>query len=570
MGRIIGIDLGTSTSEAAVYDDGNPILIKNELGEDIIPSIVSLYQDTFIAGTRAKERLLLYPEDTVAEMKRMMGSGKTLILGGKHYTPEQISSYILSYMKAYAEDWLGEPVDRAVITVPAYFTNEQRNATIEAGKLAGLTVERIINEPTAAALCYGIEHLEEEQHILVYDLGGGTFDVTLLEMFSGVLEVKASSGNNQLGGKDFDERIVNHLLRKVRDNYGVDLSSDVYAMAKLKEEAINCKIALSSKKSYEIVLPMIAEQKGRPISLQETITREMFEEMIKDLVLSTREQIDLVLRDGTINKKEIDVILLVGGSTKIPFVRIFVEELLVQAPKELVNPDLAVALGAAVQTGILTKEIDPESGILLTDVAPYSLGLSVMADMNGIDMPGVFDIVIKRNTTIPASVTKRYTTSADNQRSAEVEVYQGEYPLAEQNYFLGNFVIGDIPRGKAKTQSLDVTFSYDADGLLVVTAKIVSTGQEASVEVDLTHVQPDITPDITLWEECAKAKKYKPIIRKAERMLKRIEYVDRLLHEALDAAIYDLKEAIVLDETDEELHLLTEDVLNLIDEVKNS
>lgn len=574
MGKIIGIDLGTSTSEAAVLQNGKPVLITNESGQFIIPSVVGVDKENngeFLVGERALERALLYPEDTAIEIKRKIGESGDIPLAGKKYTAIELSAKILSYVKGYAEDYLQETVEQAVITVPAYFNNQQRSATMEAGRLAGLKVERIINEPTAAALCYGIEHMEEESYILVYDLGGGTFDVTLLEQFDGILEVKASSGNNKLGGKDFDQKIVDYIVDKVKSEHGVDLSGDIYARVKLKAEAVKCKIALSTQDSYEILLPMIAEKSGKPISVREIITRQDFEAMITDLVSLTYEPVKTVLRDGALEQSDLDIILLVGGSTKIPYVKSYVGGMLGQEPKELVNQDLAVALGAAVQAGIISEEIGNEEGIMLTDVAPYPLGIGVAKDVYGMLMTDVLDVIIPRNTTIPVSITKEYATFADYQYMAEVEVYQGDNRVASSNYFLGKFILGNIPRKKAGKEKIDVTFSYNLNGLLEVEGKVVSNGEKTSISLDMNHIvdvedEEEVDVDVTLWKEFPMANKYKIIIRKSERIIKKLENAgESLLASDLSDALYDLKKAIVMKKSEEWLEESEEFLIDLLD-----
>lgn len=564
MKKIIGIDLGTSTSEAAVILDGRPFIIPNDRGNGITPSVIGSIEGRFIVGEEAAERQLLYPQDTVIEVKRKMGSDERIKLSNRYYTPEELSSRILVHLKAYAENYLKEPVERAVITVPAYFNNEQRKATMEAGRLAGLKVERILNEPTAAALCYGIEHIAEESSILVYDFGGGTFDVTLLEMFDGVLEVKASSGNNELGGKEFDQCLIQHLLHKAEKEYQVDLSKDLYAMVKLREEAVKCKIALSSQDSCEIVLPMIAVSAAGPVTLQETVTVEMFEAMIANLVELTRKPVETVLADSNLTAADIDMILLTGGSTRIPYIERYVEKLLGKKPEKLLDPDLAVAMGAAVQAAILGGEIGSEEGIMITDVAPYALGVRVLVDMFGMSFDNYMDILIPRNTTIPVTKTRRYSTSVDYQKFADVEVYQGEQEIATENLLLGEFQIGEFPRAKAGKEKIDVKFSYDLNGLLEVTAVIVSTGQEASVTIDTTKLEEEEELDISKWSDYPMAQKFRSSIRKAEKWLKSQED-DTPDSIELEEILRALKEALVLNRGLEELEDIEEELLELID-----
>ncbi|MDF2907867.1 MAG: 2-alkenal reductase [Herbinix sp.] len=566
MKRMIGIDLGTSTSEVAVMMDGTPFIIPNERGHGITPSVVGMKEGRFLGGEEAAERQLLYPQDTVTEVKRKMGSNERIKLSNKFYSPEELSSKLLVHLKAYAENYLKEPVDSAIITVPAYFNNEQRKATMEAGRLAGLSVERILNEPTAAALCYGLEHISEESRILVYDFGGGTFDVTLLEMFDGVLEVKASSGNNELGGKEFDQRLIDYLVKVGKEKYQIDLSKDIYAMVKLREAAINCKIALSSQDEYSIVLPMIAVADGAPVTLQETITVDMFEEMIADLVELTRRPIETVLADSGYIGEEIDLILLTGGSTRIPYISRYVESLLGKKPEKLLDPDLAVAMGAAVQAAIMSGEIDSQEGLMITDVAPYALGVRVLIDMYGMPFDNFLDILIPRNTTVPVTKTKRYRTAVDNQRFADIEVYQGEEEIATNNMLLGKFKIGEFPRAKAGKEKIDVKFSYDLNGLLVVTATVVSTGEEASVSIDMKSWKAAEEIDISQWDKAPMAHKYRSSVRKVEKWLKAHE-ADTPDSIELEEMLIALKEAIVLEREQEELEEIEEELLELIDQL---
>lgn len=560
---IIGIDLGTSTSEAVVFKNGKTVMIPNPEGEFITPSVVGLDENgRFLIGKSAEEQYLLYPERTVIEVKRKMGSGEKIKLDQTEYSPKEISAEILSYLKHYAEEYLQTEVDRAVITVPAYFTNQQRNETIEAGELAGLSVERIINEPTAAALCYGIEHMEEESHLLVYDFGGGTFDVTLLEMFDGVLDVKASSGDNQLGGKDFDERIIEYLIRQCRSKYSVDLKNDIYAMVKLKEEAVKCKIALSNRESYEVLIPMISEHEGKPVSLQETITKKDFEAMIAELVERTRKPVTVVLNDGGCSMSEVDTILLVGGSTRVPYVRKFVAELFGREPVSLVDPDLAVALGAGVQCGMIEGEIDRETGIMLTDVAPYALGVRIAEDKGFYVDDNCLDILIPRNITIPASRKKRYQTCVDYQEETWIEVYQGEEERATDNVLLGKFLLSGIPPRPAHEEAVEVEFSYDMNGILHVKAVVVSTGAQASITIEMRDVVKEVV-DTSKWKEAPGAKKFRSSVRKAERLLETdLEAEDR---KELEELLENLKRGLVRSVDFGELQELEWELLDFID-----
>ncbi|MDD3795763.1 MAG: Hsp70 family protein [Lachnospiraceae bacterium] len=564
MSKIIGIDLGTSTSEAACFENGGAKIILNQEGKGITPSVIGLDENgEFLIGDRAAERYLLYPEKTAIEVKRKMGIDEGIELGGKAFSAPELSAKILAYLKECAENYLKEPVERAVITVPAYFNNRQRQETLEAGKMAGLKVERIINEPTAAALCYGIEHMEDESHILIFDLGGGTFDVTLLEMFDGVLEVKASSGDNKLGGKDFDEAIIEYLLGCCEDQYQTDLRQDVYAMVKLKEEAVRCKIALSSQESYEVLLPMISSKDGKPISIQEVITVPLFEQLIQELVERTRKPVRMVLQDSGLEASELDLILLVGGSTRVPYVKRYVQELLGQAPKEMVDPDLAVVIGAGIQAGMLDEAIDAETGLMLTDVAPYPLGVRVTRGNDLYLDTDYMDVLISRNVTIPVTKRKRYITSVDGQRETRIEIYQGEQEKATSNYFLGKFLLEGIPAAPAGKEKVDVEFSYDLNGILEVKAAIVSTGRQAGIRID-TAGKEETKADSSEWKKAPLAKKFRSTIRKAEKLEASGEIMEDGEQEELSEMIEELKLALLREESEELLESMEEELLDFL------
>ncbi len=566
MSTIIGIDLGTSTTEAAVIQNGKPLMIFNLENEIITPSAVGLDADgTFVIGEKARAQYLLSPERTAIEVKRKIGTNEKIPLGKDTYTPVELSAKLLEYVKSYASEYLKTEITRAVISVPAYFDDLQRQATVEAGTKAGLEVMRILNEPTAAALSYGLEHMEEESHILVYDLGGGTFDVTLLEMFDGVLEVKASSGDNQLGGKDFDEKIMDWLISQFKSKHGIDLSKDKFAMVKLKEEAERCKKTLSSSSACQVLIPMIAEKSGEPLALDETITVEAFEKMTKDLINRTHPPIDVVLTDSGILAEEIDRVILVGGSTRMPLVAKDIEAYLHMEPAQAVNPDYAVAEGAAIQAGIIEGSIHQEDSIIITDVNPYTLGIRVVDDFSMDRMA----VVIPRNVTIPVTRSETYFTSTDYQTVAHIEVYQGESTTASRNHFLGDFEIHGIPAKKAKAERINVEFSYNLNGMLNVTATIPSTGADASIEINMMQEQDseEETVDVSAWKEAPHAKQFRTIIRRAERMLKDPKVQeDPLLAEDLDAAIYDLKEAILSDDL-ELAGVCESDLMYLLDEL---
>lgn len=563
MSKIVGIDLGTSTSEIAILVDGKPYVIPNHLGEPITLSVVGISDEgEIIVGREAREQLLLKPNDTVIEVKRLMGSNEKVIMGGKEYSPQQISAYILRYLMDCASKYLGEDINSAVITVPAYFSDEQRRATVEAGKLAGIKVERIINEPTAASLDYGIEHMEERRNILIYDLGGGTLDVTILEMFEGVMEVKASSGNNKLGGKDFDKSIIDYLLENFEKTNNIDISKDLRAMMRLKEAAEFCKIALSTQDEYTITLPFLGSVEGNPVALEETITKELFESLIKDLIDSTEKQIKSALSDSDLNAEDIDMILLVGGSTRIPYVRSFIERSIKKAPESLVDPDLAVVRGASIQAGILNNELSSENDIMITDVCPYTLGIGVLDIIGGIPVPDAYDIVIPRNITIPVKKEKIYGTVYDYQTAVEVKVYQGEYKKASLNNFLGKFKLDGIPPTLAFEQKVNVTFSYDVNGILNVEGKIISTGEMANITIETTGVSMEEEVDLEQWNKSPLYKKYRSIIRKAEKLLETEDFAFETIE--LDGLIKKIKKAIIKEESIEVIDDLKDELSDIL------
>lgn len=563
MSKIVGIDLGTSTSEIAVFKDGKPCVIPNHLGEYITPSVVGISDEgKIIVGNEAKEQVLLKPEDTVIEVKRLMGSDAKLCMGGKEYSPQEISSFILKYLMECAEKHLGEKIERAVITVPAYFSDEQRRATVEAGKLAGIRVERIINEPTAASLDYGIEHMEGCRNVLVYDLGGGTLDVTVLEMFEGVIEVKASSGNNRLGGKDFDADLMDYLLERFKKVHDVDVSDDRRAMMRLREASEKCKIALSGETDYDIILPFFANAGGSPVSLEENITRETFESLIKDKIDSTENQIRAALGDAKLSAAEIDLVLLVGGSTRIPYVKRFIERVMEQKPRHLVDPDLAVVRGASIQAAILNDELSAEKDIMITDVCPYTLGVSILDYMGGFPVTDVFDVIIPRNVTIPVAKEKIYGTVADNQKTVEINVYQGENKKASLNNFLGKFMLTGIPPAPAFEQKIKVSFSYDVNGILRVEGTIQSTGEKAGMTVETTGVEMVKEIDLDGWKDVPDARKYRAVVNKAERLLNHNKA--GFYGMEIDGLVRKIKRALVTGEGKESLHSLKEELSEIL------
>ena len=560
--RVVGIDLGTATTEAAIYENGSVKMIRNPEGQVITPSVVGLDEEGEVTvGEKARAFYLIHPERTVIEVKRKIGSGEKVKLGGRAYTPAEISSMILKYVKSYVSEYVGEEVSRAVISVPAYFDDRQRKEVVEAGMLAGFTVERIINEPTAAALSYGLDHMEDESHVLVYDLGGGTFDVTLLEMFDGVLEVKASAGDNQLGGKDFDEALINWLTKRFEEKHGISLKGDVYASVRLKEEAEKCKIALSTQDSVKIEIPVLAKKEGVPLALEETVTREKFEELILSLVERTHLPVQRVLADAGVSKEEIDHILLLGGSTRVPLVVRDVEKIMGKKPEHAVDPDFSVAQGAAIQAAIISGDMDQEQELIMTDVCPYSLGMQVWNGYTNDCM----SIVIPRNTTIPVSREERYYTSGDGQTAAEIAVYQGESVNISRNHFLGRFLLEGIPSAKAGKEGVDVTFCYNQNGILEVKARIASTGAEMAITID-TLGKEEKQMDVGSWKESPIASEYRTIVRRGERFLKngRKNGRDEDLLAEIEELLYQLKKAI-LEENAEEADELEEEIRDFLE-----
>jgi molecular chaperone DnaK len=485
-------------------------------GKLVTPSVVHIGQDgEILVGEEAAEYLFTRPDCTFMEVKRLTGSGETLKAHGKEYAPEEIQAMLLGYLVRCAEAVLKEKIDRAVITVPAYFTDVQRRATARAGELAGLHVERIINEPTAAALDYGLSNLKECKNVLVYDLGGGTLDVTVLELFEGVIDVKASSGNNHLGGKDFDEIIMTHLAGP---SDSVNPLGDERALMRLKKAAEDCKIALSVQDEYKVSLPFLLTGKdGKPVSVEKTVDRRDFEEWVREKVNSTREPMLSALGDAKLKPEDLQVVLLVGGSTRVPCIKRLVEETLGAVPRSLVDPDLTVARGAAIQAGLIEGSIN-SGDLVLTDVCPYTLGTAPLKD-GLFSKRKVFDPLIPRNTTIPTEKAAIYTTVADYQTSVIIEVYQGESSDPENNERLGELHLTGIPPERQGKEQIEVTFGYDMNGILQVKASVVSTGKQVSAEISTTGVKAKPLLDLSKWEAAEGARQFRPLIRKAERLI---------------------------------------------------
>lgn len=472
MAKTIGIDLGTTNSCVAVMEGGEATVIPNAEGGRTTPSVVAFTKDgERLVGQVAKRQAITNPDNTIISIKRLMGSDKKVTAGGKEFSPQEISAMILQKLKMDAEAYLGEPVTHAVITVPAYFNDSQRQATKDAGKIAGLEVQRIINEPTAASLAYGMDK-DNDQKIMVYDLGGGTFDVSILELGDGIFEVLATCGNNRLGGDDFDERIIDYLAEEFKKENGIDLKADKMALQRLKEAAEKAKIELSGVTTSNINLPFITADASGPKHLDMTLTRAKFDELTHDLVEATMEPTRKALADANLSAGDIDKVLLVGGSSRIPAVQEAVKKITGKEPHKGINPDECVAIGAAIQAGVLSGDV---SGIVLLDVTPLSLGLETLG--------GVFTKLIDRNTTIPAKKSQVFSTAADGQTSVEIHVLQGEREMAAYNKTLGKFHLDGIPSAPRGVPQIEVTFDIDANGIVHVSAKDLGTGNEQKITI---------------------------------------------------------------------------------------
>ena len=553
MSKTIGIDLGTTNSCVAVWEGGEAKVIANPEGSRTTPSVVAFKNGEIIVGQAAKNQMVTNPE-TISSIKRLMGTSKKVEANGKKYTPEEISAMILSDLKKTAEAYLGEPVKKAVITVPAYFNDAQRQATKNAGKIAGLEVERIINEPTAAALAYGLDKQEKTEQILVYDLGGGTFDVSILEIGDGVFEVKATSGNNHLGGDDYDKRIIDYLVDEFKKETSIDLSKDKMAMQRLKDAAEKAKKDLSGMTTTNISLPFISQGADGPVHLEKSLTRAKFEELTHDLTESTLEPVRNALKDAKLSKSDIDKILLVGGSTRMPIIAETIKKELGMEPSKGVNPDEVVAMGAAIQGGVLTGDVND---IVLLDVTPLSLGIETLG--------GVCTVLIPRNTTIPTSKSQIFSTAADNQPAVDIHILQGERPMAADNKTLGNFQLTNIAPAPRGVPQIEVTFDIDANGIVNVKAKDLGTNKEQSItitsstnlsddEIDkmVKEAEANKAADEKRKEEADTKNEAEQLIFMTEKSIKDLgDKVDKKDKEEAESLIKELKEAMDKNDIDD-------------------
>jgi len=569
VGKVIGIDLGTTNSCVAVMEGGEAVVIPNREGNRTTPSVVGFKKDgERIVGETAKRQAITNPDRTIISIKRHMGTNHKVEIDGKSYTPQEVSAMILQKLKSDAEEYLGTPVTQAVITVPAYFNDSQRQATKDAGKIAGLEVLRIVNEPTAAALAYGLEK-DEDQTILVFDLGGGTFDVSILELGDGIFEVKATSGDNRLGGDDFDEAIIRYLVAEFKKEQGVDLSKDNAAMQRLKDAAEKAKKELSTLLTTTISLPFITVVDGVPQHLEMNLTRAKFEELTADLVERTMVPTRRALQDSGLTPDKIDKVVLVGGSTRIPAVQEAVKKLIGKEPYKGVNPDEVVAIGAAVQAGVLTGDV---KDVVLLDVTPLSLGIETAG--------GVFTKMIDRNTTIPTSKSQIFSTYADNQTSVEIHVLQGERAMAADNKTLGRFILGDIPPAPRGIPQIEVTFDIDANGIVNVSAVDKGTGKSQKITITSSSGLSDEEIDKMVKEaeknaeEDRKRKELVEVKNTADQLIYTVDKTIKDLGDKVDAAekqkAEDAKEALkkTLESNDvEAIKKGTEELSNIVQQL---
>ncbi len=548
MSKIIGIDLGTTNSCVSVIEGGEAKVIPNPEGNRTTPSVVAFKGDERIVGLSAKNQAITNP-NTISSIKRHMGEDYSVDVDGKKYTPQEISAIILQNLKESAEAYLGSKVTKAVITVPAYFNDSQRQATKDAGKIAGLDVERIINEPTAAALAYGLDKTEQDKTIMVYDLGGGTFDVSVLELGSGVFEVISTAGDNKLGGDDFDQKVIDWLASEIKANYNFDATKDQTAMQRLKQEAEKAKKDLSSLTSVHISLPFLGMNENGPISVELDLSRAKFDEMTSDLVSRTLTPVRQALKDADLSAKEIDEVILVGGSTRIPAVQEAIKKELSKEPHKGVNPDEVVAMGAAIQGGVLTGDVND---VVLLDVTPLSLGIETMGNIS--------TKLIERNTTIPTSKSQVFSTAADNQTAVDIHVLQGERQMAADNKTLGRFQLTDIPAAPRGVPQIEVTFDIDANGIVNVKAKDLGTNKEQSITItSSTNLSED---DIDKMVKEAEANAEADKAKKEE--VETLNAAEQTVY-SIDKTIEDAKDYITEEETTK-LQGLKEELSKLLEE----
>lgn len=545
MAKIIGIDLGTTTSLVSYLKNGKPEIIPNKLGKRLTDSVVGVDKyGTIIVGEEAKRIL---NGTKVEEIKRSMGTNKIVKFGDKDYSPEEISAEILKKLKEEAEDFLGEEVNEAVITVPAMFNSIQKAATIKAGELAGLKVERIISEPTAAAMAYGIENMEKYQKILVYDFGGGTFDVSILELDDGILDVIATSGDNYLGGKDIDEILIKNISTKIENNI---------EKIKLKLEVEEAKKKLSTLMGTDIIVP--------ELNIDYELKREKFEELISPLVNKTIDFIDKALSSANLKREDINVVLLVGGTTRIPLVQETLKKIFGSKVKKFTDPQEAVALGAGVQAGIKSSEISSEDGLIITDICNYSLGVASIGEYQGIIMPDTFSVIIPKNSNLPCTKSDTYYTAVDDQTSVNIKVYQGENKLVYENLFLSEFKVEGIPKNKAGAEAIEITFGYNINDILTVEAKILSTGVSKSIKIELNNKDKgNLDKKGTTYKNSSYYSDYKIIMEMAEDKMSKLSEVNR---EKVSNLLEKMKEMLVL-ENKEELDKLDSTLTDLLFEV---
>ena len=554
MSKIIGIDLGTTFSAVALMEGGQSKIIPNSEGNRTTPSVVTIKDGDVVVGELARRQAIVNPKNTIRSIKRVMGTKEKIEIDGRKYTPEQISAMILQKLKRDAEAYLGVKVDRAVITVPAYFNDAQRKATKDAGEIAGFKVERVFNEPTSAALAYGLDKQEKDHKIMVFDLGGGTFDVSILELGGGVFEVLATNGDNHLGGDDFDEKLIDYMAEEFKKEYGVDLREDITALQRLKDSAEKAKIELSTSVKTNVNLPFITADKTGPKHLNIDITRAKFDELTSDLVERTVKPVKQALKDAKLTEKDLDKVLLVGGSIRIPAVQKIVKELTRKEPDKSIHPDEAVALGAAIQAAVLGGEV---KDILLLDVTPLSLGIETLG--------GIFTKIVDRNTTVPVNRKQVFSTATDSQPAVTVNVLQGEREMATDNNSLGRFELVGIPPAPRGVPQIEVSFDIDADGILSVNAKDLGTGKEQKITISGSknlskeevekmkkEAEKNAEGDKKKKESIEVKNQADSLIYSTEKVLKEYgDKVEKSVKESIDKKVEELKEAVKKDDTTE-------------------